>query len=50
MDKNRKGRGHLQLRYLFVLPAMVLNVVFFIYPFIPVSYTHLGKPEAYVCG
>lgn len=34
MDKNRKGRGHLQLRYLFVLPAMVLNVVFFIYPFI----------------
>ena len=34
MDKNRKGRGHLQLGYLFVLPAMVLNVVFFIYPFI----------------
>lgn len=34
MDKSRKGRGRLPLGYLFVLPAMVLNIVFFIYPFI----------------
>ncbi len=29
-----KRKLHLPLKYLFVLPAMLLNVVFFIYPFI----------------
>ena len=31
---NGKRKLHLPLKYLFVLPAMLLNVVFFIYPFI----------------